>query len=112
MKVYAQTINNPALDPAIRNLTGETFINRMISLFISWLLILGFIFFVVNFILGGIKWIQSQGDKAKIEEAQKQLTYAFVGLLIVFSIFAIIKVIGTTLGITGFENLIINLPRL
>jgi len=112
MKVYAQTINNPALSPDIRDLTGETFISRTISLFISWLLVLGFIFFVVNFILGGIRWIQSQGDKAKIEQAQKQLTYAFVGLLAVFSVFAIIKVIGTTLGITGFENLIIDLPRL
>jgi len=112
MKVYAQSINNPVLDPAVRSLSGEQFLDKIMTLFVSWLLIIGFMFFVVNFILGGIKWIQGKGDKAKIEEAQKQLTYAFVGLLVVFSIFAVIKIIGTAFGITGFENLIMNLPKL
>lgn len=112
MKVYAQRLENPILEENIRNLEGVDFTRRALPFFFNWLIVIGFLAFLIFFILGGLKWITSQGDKNKIEEAQKQLTYAFIGLTIVFSIFAITKIIGKIMGIEGLENLQISLPTL
>lgn len=110
MKIFA--LNNPALNSDMGGLTGTGFLNRALPFLFTWLIIVGVLFFLIQFILGGLKWIQSQGDKSKIEEAQKQLTFAFVGLLVTFSVFMVTKVIGLAFGITGLENLQISLPTL
>ncbi len=112
MKIFAQGLENPVLKDSVKNLEGVDFFNRALPFLIHWLIIVGFFFFLVHFLLGGLKWINSQGEKNKIEEAQKQLTFALVGLLVVFSIFAIIRIIGFVFGLSGFENLQITLPQL
>ena len=109
MIVHAQKIENPLLT---KNTEGLEFAEQVFPFIIRVLIFLGFIAFLVQFLLGGIKWINSQGDKNKIEESQKQLTYSFVGLFVVLSIFAVIKVIGAVFGVKGLENLQLLLPRL
>lgn len=111
MKVHAQ-IKNPILKPELQNKSGIEFVGDFISFLITLLLLLGFILFFVHFILGAYKWISSEGEKGKIEEAQKQMTYALIGLGTIFSIFAIIKIVGYIFGIQGLENLQLTLPTL
>ena len=55
------------------------------------------IFFIV---WGGIRFITSGGDPAKVEGARKTITYAIVGFVIIVLAFVIIKVFS---GITGVE---------
>lgn len=110
-QVYAQ-LENPVLENSIRNETGTSFFDRAIPFFITWLVLIGSLFFIAQFLLGGYKWINGQGQKDKLEQAQKQITNALIGLLVVFSIYAITKVMGTVFGLTGFENLQISLPEL
>jgi len=62
-------------------------------LIIAGLLLLAFL------LIGGISYINSQGDKAQLEKAQKTLTYAFLGLVIVVAGFAIIKIVEQVFGI-------------
>lgn len=112
MKVYAQKLENPLLKENVRELEGVGFAQKVLPLLFHWLILVGFLGFVIYFLLGGFKWITSQGDKNKIEEAQKQLTYAFIGLFVVFSIFAVTKIIGKIMGIEGLESLQISLPTL
>ena len=50
-------------------------------------------------VIGGIKWILSGGDKAHTEGARNQITAALVGLVIVFSAWAIIQLINTFFGV-------------
>jgi heme O synthase-like polyprenyltransferase len=64
---------------------------------------------VIFIILGGIKFINSGGDPKRVEGAQKTITFAILGLVIVFSSFLIIHFIGNVTGakcITqfGFNN--------
>ena len=110
--LFAQGLKNPVLEPSIRNLKGVAFFNRALPFFIHWLILIGFFTFLIYFILGGLKFITSKGDKTKIEEAQQQLTNGFIGMIIVFSVFAVIKLLGSVLGISGLQDLQIVLPQL
>ena len=64
---------------------------------VAGLLSLGFLIF------GGITYITASGDKIQTEKAMKTLTSAIVGLVIVVAAFAIVNILGNTLGlkITG-----------
>jgi len=63
----------------------------------------------IYLIWGGIEWITSGGDKAGVENAQKKIQAALLGLLIVFAVWALFTVVGRFLGIDVF-NLVIPSP--
>lgn len=60
-------------------------------------------------IYGGIKWIMSGGDKAKIGEARAMLTAAIVGLIITFLSYFILSIV---LGFFGLKVQDLQLPKL
>lgn len=93
-------ITNPALTERLRSLTGEVFLGKFISNLISLFLIIGAIMAFFLLLIGGIQWMTSGGDKAGIEAARGKITSALVGLLILFSAWAIILLIEKFLGIT------------
>lgn len=66
------------------------------------LVIAALVFFII-LVIGGIRWILSGGDKAQTENARNQITAALVGLVIVFSAWAIASLIGTFFGINIFQ---------
>ena len=70
---------------------------------ISMLLVISALIAFVFLIIGGIKWITSGGDKDRTAGAQKTLTAALIGLVIVFAAWAIIKLIQTFFGIEILE---------
>lgn len=79
----------------IANLTAADIISGLIRL----LVIAAAVIFFVWLVLGGIRWITSGGDKAKTEEARNQITAALVGLVVVFSAWAIAQLIKTLFGV-------------
>ena len=78
---------------------GNLTIPGIVSGAIRMLLIIAALVAFVFLIIGGIKWITSGGDKEKTQGAQKTLTAALVGLVIVFAAWAIIQLIQTFFGI-------------
>lgn len=60
-------------------------------------------------VIGGIKWITAGGDKANTESARNTITAALIGLAIVFSAWAIAKLINTFFGVNIFS---LNLPTI
>lgn len=76
-----------------------TILGNALSLIVTFLITVGALWFFIQFIIGGIQWISSGGDKAKVEAARGRLTSAIIGLFIIFSVFAIAKVIETIFGI-------------
>lgn len=59
------------------------------------LLLLVAVFLCVGFVLlGGFKWLTSEGDKKNLESARDTIIWAVVGLLLVFLAFLIINVLG------------------
>lgn len=58
------------------------------------------VFMTLAFLIwGGIQWIQSGGDKAKVQAARMKITYAVIGLIVVFLSFAIISVVSYIFGV-------------
>lgn len=66
----------------------------------------GLIFFFM-LIIGGLKWVMSGGDKAQTESARSQITAALIGLVIVFSAWAIVALVQQ---LFGFNILNLSLP--
>jgi len=112
IKPILADITNPVLNQNVTQSSSGTYVNSIIQTFITLLIIVGILYFVINFILAGYHMISSQGDPKKFEEAQKSLTYSILGITLIFIIFAIIKIIGSVFGITGLENLKITWPSL
>ncbi len=92
-------LQNPLLDPSVRFEPGVKYIDRMISTFITLAFIAGSIVFFFMFVKGAIGWISSSGDKMKLESAQKTITHAIIGVIALFSVYAIISLVETLFGI-------------
>ena len=102
-------IFNPALPDPLIDLSGESFLEKILKIGITLTIIFGSIAFIFILTSGGVKWLSSSGDKVKLESAQKQISSGLVGLVILLSSFAVIKLIETLFGI---DLLNFNLPTL
>ena len=49
---------------------------------------------------GGLQWIRAGGDKEGTQKAQKRITAALIGLVIIFSTYAIIYLAGAFMGVS------------
>lgn len=95
------SINNPIFSPSLQDLLNDPF--AFFQIFIPNLIGLAFIIGVLIFffiiIVAAIQWISSGGEKASIEVARGKITSALIGLIILLSVYAIIKLIETFFGI-------------
>lgn len=78
-------------------------VEGMVSGFIKLILVVAGLAFFFILVIGGVKWIISGGDKAHTEGARNQITAALVGLVIVFSAWAILQLINTFFGVNILE---------
>lgn len=89
-------LTNPVVGRNLNPSSGAEAVNQfnnVVQVIITSLLIVASVFFVFNFIIGGIKWITSGGDKARIEGARSSIFNAVIGLVIVFSVFVILSLL-------------------
>jgi hypothetical protein len=96
--LIAQRITNPALG-AFGNQTGEQFLAKLIPALVELIFVVGFLAFVITFLIGGIKYITAGGDKGKVQEAQQSLGNALLGLFILFMFFGILSFVECFFGI-------------
>lgn len=96
-QVLAQ-ITNPAIGN-LGNLTTEAFIGGFIRGLISLGLVIGGLAFLFMLIVGGIEWITAGGDKIRTESARRRITNALIGIVVLFSLFAILNFVGCFFGI-------------
>ena len=71
---------------------------RLVSIIIGVISVVAGLYFVIQFILGAFSWISSGGDKAKVQEAQRKITNAVIGLAVVLISIFLIDLIGSLLG--------------
>jgi len=67
-------------------------------------LVLSGVIALVLIIYSGTKYIMSRGDQTRIEEAKKTLTFAIIGLIVIFLSFFIVQLISTLTGVTQIAN--------
>jgi hypothetical protein len=78
-------------------------LSQIISATIILVLVIAAVIFFFILVVGGVRWIMSGGDKANTEAARGQITSALIGLVIVFSAWAIMAAIGYFFGIDIFQ---------
>lgn len=92
-----------SLDPNAgneRNNAIKTFASFafLISNIIGILSVVAGLMFIIQFIIGGLNWITSSGDKTKLEKAQQTLLNSAIGLIIVLGAYALISLVAAVLG--------------
>lgn len=86
-------------------------IANLIILIIRLLVIAGFILAFIFLLIGGIRWITSAGDAKSVEGAKSMVTAATVGLILVVSAFAVIRLIEYFFQVSIISNSI-PVPRI
>jgi hypothetical protein len=81
----------------------------MVSNIITILFIVAALIALFFLIWGGIKWILSGGDKAKVESARSTIIAALIGLIITFLAFFLLTFV---LGLFGISVTNFTLPNL
>lgn len=97
-KLIAQVINIDAPEQ-FSNLQNIDF-GGLITIVITFAIIIAALAFFFMLVLGGVKWITSGGDKGKTEGARNQITAGLVGLVIVFAAWAILTLIESFFGVS------------
>lgn len=82
------------------NTVRITDVGKLISGLIGIAMLLAALAVFVYLIWGGFEWITSGGDKAGVENARNKITAALIGLVIVASAWAIMRLIEFFFGIT------------
>jgi hypothetical protein len=88
----------------------NTDINGIVKFVINGLIIVGIVLSLVFLLYGGIRWVMSGGDKAKVDSARGTIVAAIVGLIIVILAYVIINAVfqiltGNNLGNFQFNTL-------
>lgn len=112
----ATTFASGSVDPCANASTLKTLCNiqgnnlgPIIGNAVTFILVIAAIISLFFLIFGGIRWITSGGDKAKVDSARQTITAAIVGLIISFLSFFILNVV---LGFFGLSLSNLTLPRI
>lgn len=92
-------VTNPALGDNLQSLTGVEFFQKLLPSAIGLLFVIGSLLFVFVFIIGAIQWIASGGEKSAVEAARGKISSAIIGLVVLFSVIAIVLLIEQFFGI-------------
>ena len=107
-------VTNPIFQNADTDIANpQAFMNRLIQTIMTIFMIVGTIYFLWHVSMAAYHLMASEGDKGKLETAQREITQAAIGIGALFSIFAILKLIGIVFGIESLQNsLRLTLPSL
>ena len=89
-KVGDTTINAPAGIPRGGLEAIEVYLRNAMLVFLFF----GISLSVIYMVWGALQWIQSQGDKQKLTSAKSKVTWAIIGLIILFLSYAFVGAIG------------------
>ncbi len=74
------------------------YFNNIVSRILGIMTIIAGLWFLLHLINGGYNYMNAKGDPQKINEANKKITSAFIGLIIVIATYAVISLLGNILG--------------
>jgi hypothetical protein len=115
MPAYADTVGDPCqnLGPGFKNLCNlgsNGSIGSTIGAVVNLMFILAAIIALLYLVIGGIKWVTSEGDSKNVEAARNQIIAAAVGLGVTFLSYFILNLLLTFLLGSGLSGL--SIPQL
>ena len=87
----AVTLTNPLGE----GVTPQIFIGKIIKAILG---IVGSLALVM-FIYGGFNWMTAAGNAEKVEKGKQILLWATIGLIVIFTSYALVKFVFTSLGV-------------
>jgi len=94
------TIRPPSTIPTVDPGAESAFVAGFIRNGIQLLLIASFVIALIWMIINGLRFITASGDEKTIASAWTQIYWSLIGLVVVLSSFAIIKLVETFFGVT------------
>lgn len=106
VKEIALTVGGDKIVPPKGVPSGNAFLTtqNIIQVSITLIFIIATIAALFVIVFAGIRWIVSGGDKEKLQGARNMITYALVGLVVIFLSYFIINVIGDFFGVKLLGN--------
>lgn len=92
-KVYAETVGVALTNNVPANTLGQIF-----AMIVNLVLGVGWALVFVMLAMGFVQYVMSQGDKTKVDTAQKWLTYAVIGGVGLFFVTVLRTIIPTLMG--------------
>ena len=92
-------LQGPGADPGTTAASAATKFQDIISKIIGVLTISAILWFLLQFILGAIAWINAGGDPKAIEAAHRKIMNSLIGLVVVIFALVFTSAIGGLLGI-------------
>jgi hypothetical protein len=108
------SITNPALDPKLGNIVVQNSDASLQAFLVSGVNIVfgaGGIITFFMLLIGAVEYITSGGDKEAVEKARKKITSALIGLALLFSTYAIVRIVGDLFGINLLNFSIQTIPN-
>jgi len=104
-------IHNPFLKSSLQSSSENSplVISTVIHTLISLLFIGASLTFLFILLINGLHWMTAGGDQEKLKEAKGKMTSALIGLGIILSVFAIMKLIDSLFGVNLLK---FSIPRL
>lgn len=82
------------------NATALGVVGSTIGKLVNLMLIVGGLFMLFYLLWGALDWVMSEGDKEKLSKAQKKITNAIIGVILMFAALTIFGAVsGDILGI-------------
>lgn len=78
---------------------GNVPVENIPQFIITLLFVIGMVIAVAFLIYGGIRWVLSGGDKAKVEAARGHIVASIIGLVIIAAAFLIFSLVFQILGV-------------
>ena len=106
-------IENPLINPSLGSggtEAGTRIIGDLISNIINAMMVVAAIILLIMIIWAGIAWASAGDNKERMQGAQKRLSNAIIGFIIVICVFAIANFIGGIFGIGWLKDFNIPLP--
>ena len=76
---------------------GSAF-ESFVTILLGFLTVIGGLMFLIYFVLGGLSWISSRGEKEMVAKAQRYMSNALIGLIVVVLAWAFTGIVGAALG--------------
>lgn len=84
------TFNPPAYIPS----GGLNYLAILVPRTLTIFLFVAICLVMIYIVVGGIQWIQSSGDKAKLTAARQKVTWAIIGFIVLLLSYGIVGAVG------------------
>lgn len=87
-------------------------IGHLISSVLRIVIVVAVLLVLLEFIMGGIGWITSGGDKGKTEAARNRIVAALVGILVLSAAYALTLLVAYVLGFDSIDDVFGSIKRI